>query len=147
MDNAPGPRRSLTVSAVVLNGDDGRVITVRKRGTDRFMLPGGKPEPGETALDCAVREVAEELGFDLDGRELAVLGEFTTMAANEPGFALHSTVFAAAAPGEPDPRAEIDEVRWVDPAGFADLDESDCAPWAPLLTRVMGLRSGRSASR
>ena len=135
------PPRSLTVSAVVLTGDDGRVITVRKRGTDRFMLPGGKPEPGETALDCAVREVHEELGLRLDPAALVEVGEFMTSAANEPGFALNSTVFEASAPGTPRPRAEIDEVRWVDPAAFAEMDEADCAPWAPLLTRVMGMRS------
>ncbi|MDQ4110455.1 MAG: NUDIX domain-containing protein, partial [Actinomycetota bacterium] len=38
------------------------MLTVRKNGTTKFMLPGGKLEPGESAAEAAVREVAEELG-------------------------------------------------------------------------------------
>ena len=59
--------RVISVSAVVLTRPDGAVVTVRKSGTDRFMLPGGKWESGETPLECAIREIGEEL-HDLDRR-------------------------------------------------------------------------------
>jgi len=48
--------RVIRVSAVVLRNAAGEVLTVRKRNTSRFMLPGGKPDPGETPAETAVRE-------------------------------------------------------------------------------------------
>ena len=39
----------IVVSAVCVFDRSGRLLTVRKRGTDKFMHPGGKPEAGETA--------------------------------------------------------------------------------------------------
>lgn len=136
----PGAR-VITVTAVVLRRADGRVATVRKRGTDRFMHPGGKPEPGESPAETGAREIGEELGVVAEPAELEYLGRFETATANEPGFVLRSDVFALArevAADEPAPRAEIAELRWVDPADVADLDEADCAPWAPLFVRVAG---------
>lgn len=133
------PERVISVSAVVLTRPDGALATVRKRGTDRFMLPGGKWEPGETPLGCAVREVREELGVVLDAGAVRPLGRYETATANEPGFRLVSEVFVAACAGGANPAAEIDELRWVDRAGIrtlALLPEDDCAPWAPLLVRV-----------
>ena len=47
------------VSAVVFRDVNDKVLTVRKRGTEKFMFPGGKPELGESALDTAIREVKE----------------------------------------------------------------------------------------
>ena len=131
--------RVISVSAVVLTRPDGAVVTVRKAGTDRFMLPGGKWEAGESPLECAIREVGEELGAVLTPDALTPLGRFDTATANEPGFLLVSEVFAAEVDGLQQPRAEIAEVRWVGRAelgAIAALPEADCAPWAPLLVRV-----------
>lgn len=112
---------TIVVSAVALVRD-GAVLTVRKTGTTRFMLVGGKPDPGETPLDCAVREAREEVSLDLV--DLALLGEFESDAANEPGHRLHSTVFTAELNGEPVAAAEIAELRWTDLRGAYD----DLAP-------------------
>lgn len=131
--------RVISVSAVVLTRPDGALVTVRKRGTDRFMLPGGKWEPGESPLDCAVREVREELGVALDADGATPLGRYETATANEPGFRLVSEVFLAGCDGVAAPAAEIAELRWIDTAGIrklAAMPEDDCAPWAPLLVRV-----------
>ena len=46
----------ITVSAICFEREDGTVLTVRKRGTHAWMLPGGKPEPGVTAAECAVSD-------------------------------------------------------------------------------------------
>lgn len=111
----------ITVSAVALVRD-GAVLTVRKQGTERFMLVGGKPEPGESAYDCAVRETREEVQLDLD--DLTLLGEFTSEAANEPGHLLHSTVYTCRFSGEPVVAGEIAEARWTS----LDGDHDDLAP-------------------
>lgn len=115
-----------TASVCLLRG--GALLTVRKRGTTRFMLPGGKLEPGETPLECAVREAAEEIGLVLDPTALVEIGDWTAAAANEPGALVRSTVFRAPE-GQPDPRVsgEIEELRWH-PLGTRSAD------LAPLLT-------------
>ena len=110
-----GTTLDIVVSAVVFRDDDGRILTVRKAGTQRFMLPGGKREPGETAAQTAIRECSEELGLTLDPARLTPLGVFLGDAANEPGRSLHSSVFTHPLEGAPTAAAEIAELRWLDP--------------------------------
>ena len=105
-----GPAGHIVVAAVALVRD-GHVLTVRKRGTARFMLVGGKLEPGESARDAALRETWEEVGLRIESATL--LGEFHSMAANEPDHTLHSTVFWVESDAEPVASAEIAEVRWT----------------------------------
>lgn len=107
----------IVVSAVVLRDEAGRILTVRKRGTDRFMLPGGKPEPGETPLETAVREVGEELQITLNPDDLALIGVVRAAAANEAGFQVEGTTYRALSPVVADDlaaAAEIEEIRWLD---------------------------------
>lgn len=112
---------TIVVSAVALVRDR-HVLTVRKRGTSRFMLVGGKPEAGESALECALRETREETSLEIS--DVQLLGEFESDAANEPGHLLHSTVFTADFEGEPEIAAEIEEMRWTAFEGAYD----DLAP-------------------
>lgn len=118
--------RVITVSAICFEREDGAVLTVRKRGTTSWMLPGGKPEAGETAAECAVREVLEELGVEVGLAALERMGDFETRAANEAGFALHASVFRSRHAIAPEPRAEIEAVRWIDPA--VGIDDETEAP-------------------
>ena len=117
----------IRVSAVVLRDVQGRVLVVRKRGTSMWMNPGGKPEPGESAAECAAREVAEELGLSLDVEGLVRLGEFSAPAANEKGSTVVADVFdwPAAIPADVHPTAEIEETRWATPD---DLGDDTLAP-------------------
>ncbi|WP_158726695.1 NUDIX hydrolase [Tomitella fengzijianii] len=105
----------ITVSAVVIRNDAGEVLTVRKRGTTRLMLPGGKPEPGESPEQTAVREAAEELGVALRQKALREIGTFTAPAANEPGCTVLATVFEHPLVAVSSPRAEIAQLEWLDP--------------------------------
>jgi 8-oxo-dGTP diphosphatase len=114
----------ITVSAICFEREDGRVLTVRKRGTDSWMMPGGKPEGDETAAECAVREVLEELGVEIGLDRIEHMGEFETRAANEAGFALHASVFRTRDAIDPEPLAEIEAVRWIDPGVGID-DEAE----------------------
>lgn len=126
-------RPAITVSTVcLLTGD--RVPTVRKRGTSAFMLPGGKPEPGEGTAEAAVREVGEELGILLQLRDLTLIGEWTTDAADEPDTDLFSTVYRARWSGVPVAAREIEELRWIPLIG-----DPEPSPWplAPLLIAVL----------
>ncbi|WP_449277570.1 NUDIX hydrolase [Leucobacter sp. GX24907] len=117
----------IRVSAVVMRDAEGRVLNVRKRGTNMLMLPGGKPEPGEDAAATALREFSEELGVDLSPAELRPLGEFSAPAANEPGWLVVASVFEhpwVPAIAGVEPQAEIAVLEWVDPTVARD----DMAP-------------------
>lgn len=122
----------LKVSAVCVYDLDGRLLTVRKQGTTKFMHPGGKPEPGESAAEAGSRELAEEVGLDIPAPDLALLGVWTGRAANESNTDIEATVFTAPGQWAADSvvaAAEIAELRWMDVAAAADFPDL-----APLLT-------------
>lgn len=107
--------RVIHVVAALVCDDAGRVLLVRKRGTFAFMQPGGKREPGEGDVAALTREIDEELGCGVVPGSARHLGEFQTAAANEPGWQVRAAVYAVDVLGAIMPRAEIDEMRWVDP--------------------------------
>ncbi|MGP0223454.1 NUDIX hydrolase [Paenarthrobacter sp. NCHU4564] len=118
----------IVVSAVCVYNQAGQLLTVRKRGTDKFMHPGGKPEPGETAAQAASRELAEEVGIDVPPAELEPMGVWHAVAANEAETTIEATVFTAPGTWEAHPSAEIAEIRWL------DLHAELPGDLAPLLT-------------
>ncbi|MEV7605002.1 NUDIX domain-containing protein [Paenarthrobacter sp. NPDC089322] len=118
----------IVVSAVCVYNAKGELLTVRKRGTDKFMHPGGKPEPGETAAEAASRELFEEVGIEIAPHVLEPLGVWLAVAANEAGTNIEATVFSAPGTWEARPSAEIAEIRWLDL--YAPLPDD----LAPLLT-------------
>ncbi|MGP7959230.1 NUDIX hydrolase [Sanguibacter sp. A247] len=118
----------LTIAAVCFRDPDGRILTVRKQGTSKFMLVGGKLEPGEAPDAAAVREVAEEVGLSLTTGDLTLLGVFDSEAANETNTRIASTVYTAPLPSGRAPAAagEIAELAWLDPASASG--RTDLAP-------------------
>lgn len=124
------------VVAALITDPDGRLLLVRKRGTDRFMQAGGKPEAGETPVAALIRELQEELDLVVVPAALAPVGAFVTEAANEPDHRLEAEVFrltvAAGVADALEPRAEIAELRWATPAEADALGER-LAPLARLL--------------
>jgi 8-oxo-dGTP pyrophosphatase MutT (NUDIX family) len=60
------PRPLATVGALIV-GPSGRVLLIRThKWRDRWGVPGGKIEYGETMAAAVRREVREETGLDLD---------------------------------------------------------------------------------
>ncbi|MBI5241877.1 MAG: 8-oxo-dGTP diphosphatase [Elusimicrobia bacterium] len=73
---------------------DGRVLLIRKKrglGAGKINAPGGRIEPGESAMDAARRETKEEVGLTPNG--LARAGELFFRFTD--GLDLYCTVFTA----------------------------------------------------
>ena len=133
MDQAATPEdtRVIVIVAAVIVDDAGRLLLVRKRGTERFMQAGGKIDPGETAAVALVRELHEELLLVVEPRDLSYLGRFHAPAANEAGYVVDAEVFSVSVRGEAVASAEIDELVWVSPAEALGI------PLAPLTSEVL----------
>jgi 8-oxo-dGTP diphosphatase len=76
--------------------EDGKVLLIRKKtglGQGKINGPGGKLEPGETALQSAVREIREELDLTVDPADCEEMGTLRFQFLD--GLALHVVVFRA----------------------------------------------------
>ncbi len=109
----------IRIAAALLIGADGRTLLVRKRGTQAFMQPGGKIDAGESAVNALVRELHEELGLLVEPEQVRFLGDFSAMAANEPGFEVNCQLYRVDIDHDVVPAAEIEEITWVN-AGEVD---------------------------
>lgn len=111
----------IRIAAALLIGGDGQTLLVRKRGTQAFMQPGGKIDAGEQPAQALARELQEELNLHIDPEHAVYLGQFSAPAANEPGFTVLAELFQVQVNVAVSPAAEIEEVRWIDPAGDGGL--------------------------
>ena len=93
------------------------VLVAHRPGYDDWSLPKGKVDPGESDLECALREVEEETGmrgevgpelppvrYRVDGRDKVV----------RYWLLLHTG-------GKFEPNDEVDDVRWLPPADAASI--------------------------
>ncbi|MCB1511928.1 MAG: CoA pyrophosphatase [Hyphomicrobiaceae bacterium] len=97
-----------------------------RRHSGQFALPGGRIDPGETALEAALRELREEMGVALgNGHVLGVLDDFATRS----GFCITPFVLWAGEDVElaPDPS----EVARVHHIPLHELDSPDIPKLQP----------------
>jgi 8-oxo-dGTP diphosphatase len=103
-----------TANWILRDGEN--ILSVRSHGRDRFYLPGGKIDPGETAREAIKREINEELGVDLVPGTLRRLGTFAGQGHNQPdGSVVRMTCFTGNYSGTLAPASEIAELRWLSP--------------------------------
>jgi 8-oxo-dGTP pyrophosphatase MutT (NUDIX family) len=120
-------RRAAAVAIVLLADDADRacfLLTRRAAGLRRharqWALPGGRLEPGESAVQAARRELSEEVGLALDGEAaLGLLDDYPTRS----GFLITPVVFWAG--HDPVLTANADEVASMHRVPLADLEHPD----------------------
>ncbi len=93
------------VTAVVIRDD--KVLLVRDRGMDKFSLPGGAIENGESVADAVKRELYEEL--KLNTTKVTRLQERDCKSS-----VTEHKVCRVEVEGEPQASHEIDEFIWCD---------------------------------
>ncbi|QNV40005.1 HAD hydrolase-like protein [Rothia amarae] len=94
---------------------DGKLLVARSFGKEKFFLPGGKPDAGETAKEALYREIREELSVGLHANSVRSWGTFTQQADGKAaGVQVEMACFTAELDGEPAPSEEIEEIAWVD---------------------------------
>jgi len=64
--DAPKANSLVPAASAIVIDDEGRILLHRRRDNEMWALPGGKQEFGESVADCAIREVKEETGFDVE---------------------------------------------------------------------------------
>jgi 8-oxo-dGTP diphosphatase len=62
---APRPNSIKPAAAVALFDQDGKILLLRRKDNEKWTMPGGTLDLGESLTDCAVREVREETGFNI----------------------------------------------------------------------------------
>jgi 8-oxo-dGTP diphosphatase len=75
---------------------DRQVLLGRKKkglGLGNIVGLGGKLEPGESAVDAAVREVEEESGLTVTAAALTPMGQLTYLFPHRPAWSQQSSVF------------------------------------------------------
>jgi 8-oxo-dGTP diphosphatase len=106
----PGPVPA--VGVVCIRGDE--VLLIRRGKPPRegeWSLPGGRIEPGERAVDAALRELSEETGIDAD-----IIGLIDVVDGLFPEAGLHYVLIDYAAiwrSGEPVAGDDAAEARFV----------------------------------
>jgi 8-oxo-dGTP pyrophosphatase MutT (NUDIX family) len=135
--DAASTLKRAAVAIAVVDSDDGAALLLTMRTaslrahSNQWALPGGRCDPGETAIEAALRELQEELGLALAaGDVLGMLDDYPTRS----GY-LITPVVIWAAPGaalSPNPdevasvhRIALNAIAEPDAFSFTTIPESD----------------------
>lgn len=111
---------------------DSQILLLRKQGggrPERFALPGGAQDPGESLIDALNRECMEEIGTPVDAIELVHVADFIKLRDTEPPSRRHVVDFLfrcrvpgdyTARSGERPDRHQV-EVVWADLAVVEEM--------------------------
>lgn len=146
----PAPQPAVTV-VLVRPASGGaqpvQVLLMRRPSHMRFaagvwVFPGGRVDDGETHVQAAVREVAEEVALTLADGDLAPLDWWITPEPETRRFDVR--FFIARAPMDQEPRGsaeEVDEWRWITPADALAAQLPMLRPTMSVLERLAAASS------
>jgi 8-oxo-dGTP pyrophosphatase MutT (NUDIX family) len=97
---------------------EGHLLMVKKHGLGPLINTGGRREPGESDIQCLVREMKEELSVGIDPMSLSYFDTFVGPSAGNvtKGEQLKIICYVTNDPPEPSelvPANEIESFAWV----------------------------------
>ncbi|MBE8715007.1 NUDIX hydrolase [Sphingobacterium hungaricum] len=102
------------------------ILSTKSYGKDKYYIPGGKRESGESDAEALIREIQEELQVDLIPDSLQFIGTFEAQAHSHPeGTLVKMTCYSAEYDGELNADSEIEEIRWLHYADKEIISEVD----------------------
>ncbi len=117
------------LGAIAVVQHQGRVLLVKRRNepnANTWGFPGGHVEWGETALDAAARELAEETS--IVGTPVNYLTNIDVMTTDAEGNITHHYLLAAVQctyqSGTPKAADDVSDAGWFTPAQTKTLDQS-----------------------
>jgi 8-oxo-dGTP diphosphatase len=100
---------------------DKAILLTKSYGKDKFYVPGGKRETGESDEQALIREIQEELSVKIDKNTLKFIGVFEAQAHGQPeGVLVKMTCYSGDYFGELYANSEIEEFKWFK---YADKDK------------------------
>ncbi|MDX2084425.1 MAG: NUDIX domain-containing protein [Candidatus Melainabacteria bacterium] len=77
------PKQGFKVRVGVVVVVEKQLLLVRQNGRPFWVLPGGTLEPGEGLADCAIRELKEEIDWDISVTQLLGVADFITPSGKQ----------------------------------------------------------------
>ena len=97
---------------------DNKLLVVRPHNSSSLLMPGGKPEEGESAVAALKREIMEELSCSIDEPSIVFLGVFEDAAAGGNNSRVRMELYSGKLEGTPKPSSEIEQLIWISAAGI-----------------------------
>lgn len=88
------------------------LLVQMEEGAEQYILPGGKAEGEEGAIQALCREVKEELGVEVDIASLIFVGEFEDESSSKPGERVHVDLYQGDCQGQVKPCSEVKKLIW-----------------------------------
>ena len=123
---APEPNSLVVAASAVVFDDDGRILLQRRADSGLWALPGGGMEMTESLPGCAIREVEEETGLDIE--IIGLVGTYTdprhiiAYSDGEVRRQFNVCFLARVLGGNLAISDESTELRFVDPAELDSFD-------------------------
>ena len=112
---------------------NGKILSTRSKGKDKYYIPGGKREAGESDIETLVREVKEELSVDIIESSAKLYGVFEAQAHGKAeGIIVKMTCYTAEFTGELKADSEIAEIVWLTTADMEAVSPVDKLIFADL---------------
>ena len=103
-----------------------QILSSRSKGKEKFYIPGGKREKGETDEETLIREVKEELSVDVIPNSLEYLGVFKAQSDGaKEGVIVKMTCYRAKYTGVLKANSEIEELNWLSSKDVSIISEVD----------------------